>query len=174
MAEAFEGMRQQFSVENRTYETQLQKELSGFADGLQRCWSDWEFRSRAGQLTAGDVLAMIGPGLYERYWTTLRNKPVGRAGLLSFFRSPFFTDLPMNKISSQLFADLLTGNEPVRHGDPMDVHLLSVAIPVAHFVLTDKRMERRVVRRAIDKDFDTKVFSMKTLDVLLAELEALM
>jgi len=53
----------------------------------------------------------------------------------------------------------------------MDVELLSVAIPLAHYVLTDRKMENRVRRLGIDAEWNTRVFSMSTVDQLFAELE---
>ena len=48
----------------------------------------------------------------------------------------------------------------------MDTELLSVAIPIIHFVLADRTMEVRIKRRKIDEEWNTRVFSMKTVDDL--------
>lgn len=55
----------------------------------------------------------------------------------------------------------------------MDVELLSVAIPVSHYVVTDKRMEQRVKRLGLDLRWGTKVYSMSSIENLFVELEQL-
>jgi hypothetical protein len=72
-----------------------------------------------------------------------------------------------------LGADLLTGNAAIQSGDPMDVSLLSVAIPVCHYVVTDKRQCDRIKRRGIDKEWGTEVYSMSDIDGLFERLEKL-
>jgi len=58
-------------------------------------------------------------------------------------------------------------------GDSMDVELLSAAIPLCQYVLTDKKMENRIKRLGIDQKWKTKVFSMSTVEGLFAELASL-
>ncbi len=55
----------------------------------------------------------------------------------------------------------------------MDVELLSVAIPVSHFVLTDKKMSDRIKRRGINTDWATEVYSLSEIAALFEKLEAL-
>lgn len=57
--------------------------------------------------------------------------------------------------------------------DPMDVDLLSVALPVSDFVLTDRRMELRVKKLELDKKCSVKIYSMSSIDDLFAALEQL-
>jgi transposase len=80
---------------------------------------------------------------------------------------------PIARIHAQIGADLLTGNQPILSGDMMDVELLSVAVPVSHFVLTDKKMADRIKCLGIDKEWKTEVFSMSEVDGLFERLEAL-
>jgi len=51
--------------------------------------------------------------------------------------------------SGSVGADLLRGNQIILPGDMMDVELLSVAVPVSHYVLTDRRMAERMKRLGI-------------------------
>ena len=67
----------------------------------------------------------------------------------------------------------MTGSQPIQQGDPMDVELLSVFLPIAHYVLADRNMEARIKRLSIDKEWGTRVFSMATSGELFAELEKL-
>jgi hypothetical protein len=108
---------------------------------------------------------------YKTWWQELRAQPQGWPGVLQYFQSEHFAELPLNFISSRICADLVTGNEQITSGDPMDVELLSVAIPVSHYVLTDKRMENRIKRRGLDTRWGTAVFSMSSIDRLFVELD---
>jgi hypothetical protein len=81
---------------------------------------------------------------------------------------------PKEKIErGQIKLTEATGNEPIQSGDRMDVEPLSVGIPVAHYLLTDRRMELRIKQRQLDNKWGTAVFSMATIDGLFAELERL-
>ena len=84
-----------------------------------------------------------------------------------------YNNLPTPRIGNQLGADSLTGNQPILSGDVMDVGLWSVAIPVCHHVLTDRRMSDRIKRRGIDKEWQTEVYSMSDIDGLFERLERL-
>jgi hypothetical protein len=53
----------------------------------------------------------------------------------------------------------------------MDVDLLAVALPLAHYVLTDQRMDPRIKKLGLDTKTSAKVFSMSTIDGLFAELD---
>ena len=70
-------------------------------------------------------------------------------------------------------ADLLTGTQPILPGDMMDVELLSVAIPVAYYVLADRKMAERIKRLGIDREWNTEVYSMADIDALFEPLEVL-
>jgi hypothetical protein len=50
---------------------------------------------------------------------------------------------------------------------------LALVLPVATFVLTDWRMERRVRRLGLAEKWKTRVFSLRTADDLVAALTAL-
>lgn len=107
-------------------------------------------------------------------WETTGGEPSGLEGLYNFFRSTYYRNLPTAKIASQLSADILTEKQrTVSPTDAMDIQLLSVAIPVAHYVFTDKNMENRVKRRKIDQEWGTQVFSVRTVKDLLMQLENL-
>lgn len=139
----FEKIRQELRAKGQSYDDQLERELNAFGKTFPE---------------------------YLVRWQSLGNPP---RDLYKFMTSDYVRSLPAVKITAQLFADLVTGNQPIMTGDPGDVDLLSTAIPLAHFVLTDKRMERRIRRMGIDREWNTKVYSMSTADDLFAELENL-
>lgn len=87
--------------------------------------------------------------------------------------SKFITSLPIIKTKFPTLGGLRDGGQRILPGDSMDVNLLSMAIPLSLFVLTDKKMEARIKRLKIDIDWGAKVFSMSTIDELFAEMESL-
>lgn len=90
-----------------------------------------------------------------------------------FLRSSYFNNLPIPQIRNQLGAELLTGNQPIAPSNPMDLELLSVAVPVAHYVLADRKMSERIKRLAIDKAWHAEIYSMSDIDGLFERLERL-
>jgi hypothetical protein len=171
----WEDFRQEFFAEKRTYEQQLQAEQTGYADGLAQVVREFEDKIRSG--VAPDFWELMraeGFLMFRLYWNSLGGKPRGLEGAYRFFCSSYFNNLPVPRIREQLAADLLTGNQTILTGDMMDVELLSIAIPVSHFVLTDKQMALRIKRRGIAKEWGAEVYSFSDIDALFEKLEALL
>lgn len=166
-----ENLRQELAAKGQSYDDQFGRELEALGATMARMFRDFN-----GKLALGrppefmEMMGISGFLEYLRHWKNLGNPP---RDLHKFMVSDWVKSLPAIRIGAQLFADLVTGNQRVMPGDPADVNLLSTAIPVAHFVLTDKRMERRIKRIGVDREWNTKVYSMSTVDDLFSELESL-
>lgn len=171
--EIWENLRQEFVAKGRTYAEQLDEEQHGYADALAYKVEEFEKKFRSGSIDFWDFMSAQGFLVYKLCWKNLEGKPEGMSGLHKFFCSSYFNNLPIARIHAQMGADLLTGNQAILSGDMMDVELLSVAVPVSHFVLTDKKMADRIKRLGIDKDWKTEVFSMSEINGLFERLEAL-
>ena len=173
VVKTWEQLRQEFVANRKTYEQQLQDEQRGYADALVYKIEEFDKKIIAGVSNFWDFMDVQGFLMYRLYWRELGGKPEGREGVHAFFCSSYFNYLPVPRIHGQLGADLLTGNQPILSGDPMDVELLSVAVPVSHFVLTDRRMSERLKRLGIDQEWRTEVYSMSDIDTLFERLERL-
>ena len=55
----------------------------------------------------------------------------------------------------------------------MDIQHMATVIPAAQYVLVDRAMADRCERLKLPEKYQTKVYSSRTLDDLIAELEAL-
>jgi hypothetical protein len=165
-----EKLRLELVSKGRSFEAQLESELRALGDAMIRMLTDFTAKLRIGKADVWDFMGISGFLEYSNRWKTLGGQP---RSLYPFLTSDYVTSLPMVKIESQLYADLVTGNQPILSGDSTDVKLLSMAIPLAQFVLTDKKMENRIKRLGIDVEWNTKVFSMSTVDGLFAQLSAL-
>lgn len=165
-----EHLRLELTSKGQSYEAQLEKESRALGDTMVRMLSNFYSNFKSGSFDFWEWMGVSGFHEYVEHWKNLGGDP---KSLHSFLISSYTTSLPVIEISAQLFADLVTGNQPIMSGDSTDVEQLAVVIPLAQFVLTDKKMENRVKRLGIDQKWGTKVFSMSTVDGLFAELDAL-
>jgi hypothetical protein len=173
ISQKWEELRRELVSKGQTYEKQLELELHGYWDALSEIVRRFETNMISGQYDFWDFMAATGPLLYRRVWNDMGGQPAGWGGVDRYFRSPYFSELPLPFISCRLGADLLTGNEPIAPSDSMDVDLLAVALPVAHYVLADRRMELRIKKLGLDTKHGVAVFSMSNIDSLFAEMEKL-
>jgi hypothetical protein len=169
----WEQLRQELLAKGQTYEQQLAVERRGEGLGLLESLRRFEADLLSGRPDFWNYMAATGPLMYRHYWRKLGGQPPDWEGVFRFFASPYLSELPQPFISSRLTAELLTGNESIAPSDPMDVDLLSIALPVSHFVVTDRRMELRIKQLGLDVKYDTAVYSMASIDGLFAALEKL-
>lgn len=165
-----EELRRTLVSKKRTYDAQLPLELRAFGHGMARIGRDFYANVLARRFDFENATAAKGLFQYCNWWVRLGGD---MNHFYDFLLSDLVKSLPIIRIRSQLFAHLVTGNDVIKSGDSGDVRLLSTAIPLAHFVLTDKGMERRIKHLGIDREWKTKIFSMATIDRLFAELESL-
>jgi hypothetical protein len=169
----WENLRQEYVAKGRTYDKQLEEEQRGYADATIYKIQRFQGKISSGVSDFWDFMDVQGPLAYHAHWKQLGGKPNGLEGLHLYFCSSHFNNLPIVRIRCQLGADLLTGNQPILSGDVMDVELLSVAIPVAHYVLTDRRMSNRIARLGIDREWNTEIYSISDAEGLFERLEGL-
>lgn len=173
VGQQWEQLRQELLSKGQTYERQLAVERRGDGFAIVETLKKFEADLISGRRDFWNFMAATGPLTYRYYWRELRGEPPDWEGVLKFFASPYFSELPQPYVTSCLTAELLTGNEPIAPSDPMDVDLLSVALPISHFVVTDRRMELRVEKLKLDKKCGAEVYSMSSIDGLFAALEKL-
>jgi hypothetical protein len=166
-----EHLRLKNLARGRRYEKQFELELRSLIDSMADFARSFKHKLAVGKVDFWEYFAPLGFESYFRQWHQLTGKFADWEGIGSFFTSDYFYRLPVVRISSQLHARLVTDNRPIEPGDSMDVKHLSMAIPLAHFVLTDRRMANRIVDLGIDKEWNTQVFSESTIDNLFSELE---
>jgi hypothetical protein len=166
-----EALRCENKARNRTYSEQLVLEQRAFIDSMVDFSRSFRKRYMTGNVAPWEYFAYLGYESYFTEWKRLTNKFADWEGLCNFFISDYFYSLPAQKISSQLHAKLVTDNRSIEPGDSMDVKHLSLTIPAAHFVLTDRKMANRISELEIDREWTTSVFCESTIEDLFAELE---
>lgn len=166
-----EALRQRLVGQGQTYEKQFAVELEEYTEAF----IIRPLRDLANEIQKGDdVIEILGPLKYLQMWKDIAGDPPGLPGLIRFFTSDHFAALPTIQITSQLWADLLTSRDrPIKASDGMDVALLAIAIPICHYVVTDKDMENRIKRRKIDRQWNTELFSLSSMEGLLERLRHL-
>jgi hypothetical protein len=146
-----ERLRKKNIADGITYEEQLEKE---YAAGLEKIKMDRD------ELNA-----------YLQCWDRIDGKPEGLSGLLPFFLSSAYRQVPLVSLESGIYAHILTGNASVRTGDLMDIHHLSAVIPYCHSILTDKAVANIIIQRGLAELYGTRVFSLHTIESLYHVLE---
>lgn len=175
--EAVEELRQAYTAQVQTFEQQLALERFGQSDSMMAMVDEYMKLRREGKVTFWKQMGVDGFFLHMEAWRRFGG-PSGDletdvAALYSFMRSPYYWELPLLDISCRLSADLVVKHFPIRTGDSADIQHLSMAIPVAHYVVADKAMVDRCERHGIGEKWNTKLFATRTLDVLSDEIENL-
>jgi hypothetical protein len=168
-----ESLRKEQRRQKKSFDEQLGLERIGESDVMIEMVDDFHRKASVGQADFWSYMGMWGYSSYHYLWLAMKGPGPAIGAIYSFMRSPYYWELPTQDISCRLFADLLVRECEVKIGDSRDVSHLSTAIPVAHFVVTDKAMVDRCERLGIDRKWKTKLYKTKTLDRLCDELESL-
>jgi hypothetical protein len=166
-----EQLRLKNVARGRKYEEQFAFEQRSFVDSMADFARSFKDKLASGKIEFWEYFASLGYEGYFRQWRRLTGKFADWEGLGTFFTSDYYYQLPAVRISSQLHAKLVTDDRPIEPGDSMDVKHLSMAVPLAHFVLTDRKMANRITELGIDREWNAKVFCESTIDGLFSELE---
>jgi hypothetical protein len=164
-----EQLRQKLTAKGQPFEAQFKLESRALGTVFKM---RHDYLSNRG-IGKAHVPAFMGIWGFYEYITRWQNLGRDYRSLYDFLISEYITSLPIFEISAKLNSDLVTGKQAIMPGDSGDVDLLSTALPLVQFVVTDKKMENRIKRLGIDRKWGTKVFSMSTMDGLFNELEAL-
>lgn len=103
-------------------------------------------------------------------WRSLGGIP---RDLPNFFTSEHFLALPYNHIRDRLLAEILTAPRPVTKSDSMDVSHMSVALPIATWIVTEKSLAHRVRHLKLNTKWGAEVYSLRTVHQLLEALRSL-
>lgn len=165
-----EALRQANREAERTEQAQANVERTGYLQAqfalLERYISDWEKEN-----PNMDVL-LTGVPLLED-WRDWHQLGGAESDFIPFFLSEHFHALPVEAIPSVLNAELLTQGRPIQKSDSMDIHHMTVALPTASWILTDRFLSGVLAARALDRQWDAKVFSLASVEHLLCELRGL-
>lgn len=137
---------------------------------LEKCGSaklaqDIIFKLKNGDLTEGHPLyyeLIKKPGLYLQ--SHMPNIVNFEPAVVDFYKSSYFTDLPINDISSTLFAEKLCGNESLKQSDQADIDNIAAFLPYVNYMVIDSSMADKVNKHKLDKKYSTNLIRLKELD----------
>jgi len=165
--EAIEELRQAYTAKNQTFEQQLALERIGESDSMMTMMEEFRRRKRQGTVDFWQLMNVQGFFIhmqaYKHFGGPSGDLAADLGGLYSFMRSPYYWELPIQDVACRISADLVVKPFEVKSGDSMDNQHLSMAIPVAHYVVADKAMVDRCERLGIGKKWNTKIFATRTL-----------
>ena len=102
-------------------------------------------------------------------YSTEKNEPLQM--YKEFLKSSHHTATPSVWIRSVLWAQYITGHYKPKKSDPNDNAWASVYLPFTDYCFADKAFADLIKRTSLEKQFNTKVFSVKQFDQFLTELE---
>lgn len=79
--------------------------------------------------------------------------------------------IPYDEIFSKIITKILTNNSNIKKTDCRDVESISLILPYASIMITDKTMKSYVQQLKLDQKYNTSIFSLKEVDKILDELE---
>lgn len=107
-------------------------------------------------------------------WNYYGGKPEGMEGLVSFYESEHFRDVPAIKMKRDIWnAFSVNHKEGLRRvTGPADINIMSSILPYADIMILGRRMTE-VVRDmlTLDVKFDTEIYSVDEHDLIMAALK---
>lgn len=175
LAEKTESLRIENTRDGVVFEEQLLREYTGHIQATVQLLKKLYYRADNGAALSTDEFLTIGDvvGFPLNIWGDLGGQPPGLEGLLSFYSSHHYKNVPYINIASILWADLLSGRSPVVPSDLMDIDQLSTVIPYCSFVITDNKVKNRIRRHNIGSLYQTEVWSMRDYELLRSAILSL-
>jgi hypothetical protein len=179
LAEALEELRVAVVKKNETFEQRLEIELGGAIEATFEILWSWEKHINGGTFPDfSEVLRYSDEvGRYLRSIEAEFKSARGRGGdvgdLIAFYRSPHYRQLPTIRVFAELYAAKLTGTEPMKPSDPMDMNQIAAMLPFASYMLLDAAMRDKVVdQRKLHERYEARVVS--SVKSMVDALSALM
>lgn len=146
----------------------FQKQLELEKCGSAKLAQDIIFKLKNGDLTEGHPLyyeLIKKPGLYLQ--SHMPDIVDFESTVVDFYKSNYFTDLPINDISAILFAEKLCGNEDIKQSDQADIDNIAAFLPYVNYMIIDKSMADKVNKHKLDKKYGTSLIRLKELDKVI-------
>lgn len=94
------------------------------------------------------------------------------SAVIDFYGSEYYMNLPMNEISSVLYAEKLCGNEKLKLSDQADIDNISSFLPYVNYMLIDKSMIDKVEKHGLDKKYSTKLLRLNQLEQIVKKINS--
>ena len=152
-----ENIRKSIMQTGILYEEQLEKEFKSELDTIAYLLN----KSLQDEFPVSNFFAISDLlSKYLEYWTQLNGKV---DDLITFFNSSYYRKIPFHNISCQMWAKILTQNDPIKSGHIMDIDYASSAIPYVNLFITDKYMKKIICDLELDKSYKSMVLNISEL-----------
>lgn len=155
------------------FDSQLRAELESeyilFLNDLlgNRTFTEAEFTHYAEELMKFYRTTGIDPNCTtDQFWD-------GLVSYGAFLRSPYHDLLPYIWIRANLWAHLMQRPNKIVQGDNLDVQWAAAYLPYLEYAVTDHAFCTLLRNSGLAELYGTKVYSLRTLDLLLNELKSL-
>lgn len=154
------------NVESKiSFEKQLEAEYLGNLDSLliqlKQFYTntfdgeDDQFNATSGVIALSSQLKM---------WEACSGKSVDIPGLTTFYKSPYYRNMPLSMLSSNLYAKMMINKQPIRSGDIMDTKHTYTLMPYSDLFVTDNAMSTFLKRGHFDKKYKTEICYIGNID----------
>lgn len=169
--EAWENIRKNNVKENISFDTQFKRELRGQLMALAELYQNYHSQEKQNDdELLNNAFGTIFLNQQINQWNRLGGSPAGIEGLVKFHESVYYESIPCTYLDASISAYLMTRSEPIKTGDCMDIEHISTMLPYSNIFITDKAMKDLILRRRIDKKYQTEVFSISDIDNIKASL----
>lgn len=123
-----------------SFEKQFESEIMASINTLLEINNDfYQNKIQADQeVDLNNLFGAINLSEQVHKWDQLNNNKKGIDGLLSFYKSAYYRNLPFPNLTSALFAKIMISPQSIRSGDPMDIKHISTLMPFSDLFITDK------------------------------------
>lgn len=167
ICEGFESIRQEAQKNKETFEQRLQKEYNGYMEGNVQLGVTLWAKIKMGRIpTADDILGSITFGKHLACWKDYGGDPSGLEGLVKFYTSDIFKEIPSLEISCKLLAKIIMSSVNIESGDSMDTQLISAYLPYCDIMIIDRKMKNRIKELGLDKGYRTIVYALEDFEEL--------
>lgn len=164
----WEEIRKEVQQRNDSYEECLGNEFSGRIQGILQLYNNYRERLGKGEIpTFKDIMGGFSLGGPLAIWKALGGNPSTIEGLVDFYHSDIFKEIPAIEISCKIIAKILTESARIDSGDSMDIELIAGFLPYCHALVTDKKMKNRINLLKLDEKYETIVYSISDFDELM-------
>lgn len=155
-------------TKNASFEDQLEAEFKGNLEALtiqlrQFYTSNFEgdddqFNAVSGAITFSNQLRM---------WRNCSGKSYDIPGLIEFYHSAYYRNMPLVDLSSNLYTKIMVDKQPIRSGDIMDIKHIYTLMPYSDLFIADKAMSAFLKSKGYDKKYDTEVCYIGDTDQMI-------
>ncbi len=152
------NLKRENNVKNRvTFDQQLRSEIMGDINSLIKMAQDFFTGKTKEEDNFNAFWGAVNLSGILNYWNSLDSKKHGIKGLLSFYKSEYYSSLPFPDLTCSLFAKIMTDPQPIRSGDPMDIKHISTLMPFSDLFITDNAWSKFLNKKKYDQKYRTDI-----------------